>query len=52
MPGGHGLVFHPAEAPTVVSDVVHDANDVRKRDRRALSFAFGEWNWSEQGGQP
>jgi hypothetical protein len=52
MPGGHGLVFHPAEAPTVVSDVVHDANDVRKRDRRALSFAFGEWNWIVPDGQP
>ena len=51
MPGGHGLVFHPTEAPTVVSDVIHDAHDVRKRDRRALSFAFGEWNWSVPGGQ-
>jgi hypothetical protein len=45
-PGGHTLVFHPTEAPTVADDMIHN------RDRRRLSFALGTWNWSVQGHQP
>jgi hypothetical protein len=45
-PGDHELVFHPAEAPTVASDVID--ND----DRRPLSFALGTWNWTVRGEQP
>jgi len=41
-PGGHELVFHPSEAPTVAADVIGNG------DRRALSFAFGTWTWSER----
>ena len=55
VPGSHQLLFHPAEAPTVVRDVVtelHDASNTSNRDRRALSFAFGEWNWSVRGERP
>jgi len=42
-PGGHELVFRPAEAPTIAADVI------KTSDRRALSFAIGAWNWSEEG---
>jgi len=58
VPGRHQLLFHPTEAPTVVRDVmtdVHDASNishVSNGDRRALSFAFGEWNWSVRGEEP
>ena len=52
IPGGHQLVFHPAEAPTVVSDVIKEVHGVSNRDRRALSFAFGTWQWSVRGEQP
>jgi hypothetical protein len=45
-PGDHGLVFHPAERPTVAGDVIN--ND----DRRPLSFALGTWNWTVRGEQP
>jgi hypothetical protein len=44
-PGGHELVFHPAEAPTVAGDITHDG------DRRALSFALGAWSWDVPGAQ-
>jgi hypothetical protein len=39
-PGNHTLVFHPAEAPDVVGDVIDN------RDPRRLSFALGTWTWS------
>ena len=42
-PGGHELVFQPAEAPTIAADAI------KTSDRRALSFAIGAWNWSEEG---
>jgi len=45
-PGGHQLVFHPVEAPTVARDVIHNG------DPRRLSFALGTWNWSVRGDQP
>jgi hypothetical protein len=45
-PGDHKLVFHPAEAPTVADDVIHNG------DRRPLSFALGTWHWSVRGEQP
>jgi hypothetical protein len=45
-PGDHALVFHPAEVPTVASDVIDNG------DRRPLSFALGTWNWSVRGEQP
>jgi hypothetical protein len=45
MPGGHELVFHPAEVPTVASDVIDNG------DRRALSFALGTWHWTVPGEQ-
>jgi hypothetical protein len=35
IPGGHELVFHPVDAPTVASDVIDNG------DRRRLSFALG-----------
>ncbi len=44
-PGGHELVFHPAEAPTVANDVINNG------DRRALSFALGTWHWTMRGEQ-
>jgi hypothetical protein len=46
MPGGHELVFHPADAPTVASDVIDSG------DRRPLSFALGTWTWTARGEQP
>ena len=46
MPGGHQLVFHPVEGPTVASDVINNG------DQRPLSFALGTWNWTVQGEQP
>ena len=45
-PGGHTLVFHPSEAPTVAGDVAGNG------DRRRLSFALGTWNWSVRGDEP
>jgi hypothetical protein len=44
--GGHELVFHPVEGPTMASDVINNG------DQRPLSFAFGTWNWTVQGEQP
>jgi hypothetical protein len=46
MPGGHELVFHPLEAPTVADEVA------RNSDRRPLSFALGTWDWNVPAGQP
>jgi hypothetical protein len=45
-PGNHELVFHPAEAPTVAGDVVHN------RDPRELSFALGTWTWTVRSERP
>ena len=45
-PGGHEVVFHPVESPTVADDVMHDG------DTRRLSFALGRWDWTTQGEQP
>jgi hypothetical protein len=45
-PGGHELLFHPSDAPTVADDVIKNG------DRRALSFALGAWNWDVRGEQP
>jgi hypothetical protein len=44
-PGDHQLVFHPAEAPTVVRDVIDS------RDPRPLSVALGTWTWTVRGEQ-
>lgn len=38
-PGGHALVFHSADAPTIATEVS------RNGDPRALSFAIGAWRW-------
>jgi hypothetical protein len=46
IPGGHELVFRPADAPTVANDVISNG------DRRPLSFAIGLWSWTVQGDQP
>jgi hypothetical protein len=46
IPGSHELVFHPAEVPTVASDVIDSG------DRRPLSFALGTWTWTFRGEQP
>jgi hypothetical protein len=46
IPGGHELVFHPAEVPRVAGDVINNG------DRRPLSFALGTWNWTVRGDQP
>jgi hypothetical protein len=46
MPGGHELVFHPADPPTVAGDVINNG------DQRPLSFALGTWNWTVRGEQP
>jgi hypothetical protein len=45
-PGGHELVFHPADVPTVAGEVIGDG------DRRRLSFALGTWDWSVTGERP
>lgn len=45
-PGGHELMFHPTEPPTVADDVINNG------DRRPLSLALGTWHWSVQGEQP
>ena len=45
-PGDHELVFRPTDPPTVADDLL------RNGDRRALSFAFGAWQWTMQGDQP
>jgi hypothetical protein len=45
-PGDHELVFHPAEVPTVASDVIDNG------DRRPLSFALGTWIWTVRAEQP
>jgi hypothetical protein len=44
--GYHELAFHPAEAPTVASDVINNG------DSRALSLALGMGTWSVQDEQP
>jgi hypothetical protein len=44
--GGHEVIFHPVEPPTVAGDVMNDG------DRRRLSFALGAWDWSVRGQQP
>ena len=44
--GGHELVFHPAESPTVAADLIDNG------DRRPLSFALGAWTWTVRGEQP
>jgi hypothetical protein len=46
IPGGHELLFHPAEEPTAAAQVIHNG------DRRRLSFAVGTWNWTVQSGPP
>ena len=46
MPGGHELVFHPAEAPVAAGQVINSA------DGRLLSFALGSWSWEVPGAQP
>jgi hypothetical protein len=46
MPGGHELVFHPVEAPTVADEVA------KNRDRRLLSVALGTWDWNVRAEQP
>jgi hypothetical protein len=45
MPGGHELMFHPAEEPMVANEVIDNG------DRRALSFALGTWHWTVRGEQ-
>jgi hypothetical protein len=45
-PGDHQLVFHPAEEPTLASDVIDNG------DRRRLSFALGTGSWAVRGAQP
>ena len=45
-PGAHELAFRPAEAPTVADEAIGNG------DPRALSFAFGDWNWTVRGEQP
>ena len=45
-PGGHALVFHSADAPTVASEVMLNA------DPRLLSFAIGAWQWTVREGAP
>ena len=39
-PGAHEIVFHPLEAPTLVSDVLGTGDD------RRLSIALGAWTWT------
>jgi hypothetical protein len=46
LPGGHELVFHPAELPSAPSDVIGGG------DPRPLSFALGAWTWTVRGEQP
>jgi hypothetical protein len=46
VPGGHELVFHPAEPPTVAGDLINNG------DPRPLSFALGTWSWTVRGEQP
>jgi hypothetical protein len=45
-PGHHVLLFRPAEAPTVASDVIANG------DSRPLSFALGTWSWIVQDERP
>lgn len=45
IPGGHQLVFHPSEAPTVAREVINNG------DGRLLSFALGAWSWHVPGAQ-
>lgn len=45
-PGEHALVFHPAEAPDLAGDLIHN------QDRRRLSFALGAWSWHVRGERP
>jgi hypothetical protein len=46
LPGGHELVFHPGDPPTVASEVISNG------DWRPLSFAVGTWSWTARGDQP
>ena len=46
VPGDHELVFHPADGPTVASDVIGNG------DTRRLSFALGTWHWNVRGEEP
>ena len=46
IPGGHELMFHPAEEPTAAGHVIDNG------DRRRLSFAVGTWKWTVQSGRP
>jgi hypothetical protein len=46
VPGGHGLLFHPAEEPTAAGLVIDNG------DRRRLSFALGTWKWTARSEQP
>jgi hypothetical protein len=45
-PGAHELAFRAADAPTVADEAIGNG------DPRALSFAFGAWDWTVQGEQP
>ena len=45
-PGGHALIFHSADAPTVAREVI------RNGDPRPLSFAIGAWRWIVREGMP
>ena len=44
--GSSELVFHPAEAPAVAGDIIHNG------DPRSLSLALGSWHWIVPGTQP
>lgn len=46
VPGRHELRFRPSEAPTIASHVIDNG------DRRQLSFAFGDWDWTVSDGRP
>jgi hypothetical protein len=46
LPGEHELVFRAVEPPTVAHTVIGNG------DGRALSFAFGTWNWTPRGQLP
>lgn len=43
LPGDHALVFRSTDPTTVANDLLHNG------DRRALSFAIGDWRWAEEG---
>lgn len=46
LPGSHELKFRPSEAPTIASRVIDNG------DRRPLSFAFGNWDWTVSDARP